>query len=1599
MFKGKEIDLPAIRLYSNGKFEIVGGIGFIPVNFTLPLGPVEMSVTGLHIGSIQKEYNGVIRNYNFIGFDGSLSIDPIGVDIKGNGVKYYYTTDDDEHGGSGDHYLHISTLELDLIIPGSASESQAIAIIKGSLTLPEPGVSDEYAGSVSIKLPKAKISGSADMKLNPKNKSFLVKAAVEFPNPIIPLGFVGIYGFAGLIGKKYVADKKAVFADDTGKTWYDYFMAPKRGVNIDKFRDPTQSGDYNNPFAVGFGASLATMADGGRTFSLRAMLVLSLPSVFSIEAGMAILSERLLLTDDKNAPFYAGIIFGDSSFESFAGVDYQINKTKGWFIDIEVEVQIGFFFKNQRPWYINFGTKEKPVKAVIFKDILNIRAESYIMISAAGIEAGAKVGFDFDLYIARAWVMIEIGGHISFERPQVGGYMYIEGGASLNLFVVKVSIAVSLFFTVELIKPFLIYAQLRIKIKLKLAVFIKINFSVTLTFKWEKEKNVDRAAIAPLTFEPVTDPDYSKQRNTDNYVKGIHMLTNEVFALHFIKYERKGMSETANYPPASASIDDKYIIPLDTFIDIKVEKGLSPSNSVDKIIGSHTGMANNFIELIPPQETVKGGKKVRQVKHKYSIEAIDVKIAVNNEWKDYNPYEALFPEENMSAGLKTGHWQLSNDRYDIIRLLATSAFSYMDSGEPGWMVPEQFGITPSSLFCTAYTDQWHISNFLNTSLGTEYTPPAGYDAHLISGAYYNIEGTFLQTVEVDENGSSTDVFSNSKMIVKNTPNPFGFAQSLEFRNGDNLVITLPEASVQVKLNLTTYSKGVILQTYKRIVSDAINPEYQIIDNIYLAKEQLSQQIIFGNPQGMNNPEIYSLIKIIPNADNRVRIDEINQEIAAIWQEATANAGEGAIKITLTSEQETQLELLENELEKIKSEACTEVGCSGLIFKILDDIFVDDPSQLQETYFINDNITFQNKLNEIGYSGALNVDFSKNSVLILSLSAIIADYVTPTISSTVKKIIDNGDLLCINIEEDRIIIDTSGSSGAKISSNEIPLSENNYGKFKYSIIRIEKTPEKPIEQTYEDCRCNDSNPVISACTTSVQEIRWKTLTEYEYQQTIPEQDAVTEDAQATMEALSKTIQPIWRPNSKFLLHFRLKDEVDNSVNNTKVFDYYYSFKTMGPVGHFHRQKPDYLINYDEKDEDGNYKTYKEEEKAVTSLRSYLDYKRSYPNPDGNLMGSKPLFYGNEQCKIDLFFDKAFAYHMFNDWKSYQGLEVIKMDMPVAIKDPVSEVIIPYPLPENWDEEDVPAAEYAWADDEDPNLPLSIQTYLAYWNAANENQDNTIYCDVNLGDPIVPNAKMRTVTLSNLKPEKLYTAIIYNAYDADENGEIKDRLDNEGNIIYAERQSVHDFGFRTSRYANFREQIMSYQLKETDDKGNILAEKQSVYEISMDLTTSQIDNLYALVSKTPNAETDALRNSFIHEFDRTLEGILKISPLDPPVNTDFVKIINSNSDEIIAVFVRNPEPFNDPRISLEYAEDTLQVIDNEINSQYKILWSKDYSQAVIMHSSKKIIAESLQFQFTYKTWDGNKNKYVVKDESSIDESLRLNTVITELITFND
>ncbi|MDR2064593.1 MAG: hypothetical protein LBP85_02620, partial [Prevotellaceae bacterium] len=1430
----QKISLPKIRIYDSGRMEIVGGEAFIPANISLNLGPVDVSVTGINFGSHQQKYNGVERQYNYWGFDGAISIDPLGIDVRGEGLKYYYTVDNDEHGGAGDSFIHIQTLEVDLIIPGSASPSAAVAIIHGMLSIPSPGEDPkEYQGEISLKLPKMNIAAGAGMRLMPKEPAFIIDASVQLPAPV-PVGFVSIYEFRLLLGYRYVAEKEAVGLVSGVNTWYDYYTYPPRGVHISKFSPPNKTKDYSTPFSLGAGAVLGTNLDGGKILSARVMMLLSLPTLFMIDGKASLLSSRIGLDTNKEPPFFAFVAWGDSAIEAGLGADFKLPANSGSIFSLYANVESKFPLRGGA-WYINAGTKDKPVSATLFKGVLNLNAQAYLMLSSQGISLGAGVSFNLNKSFAgikvRLYAWVEVGGSISFEKPQLGGYLYFGGGIEVNVWrLIYVSFSLSVYLSAEAPAPFKLYASLNVKGKIKV-LFFKIKFSIKLELSWETNKQVDTSPICPL-------PYLGAENRTDELVKAVHMLTNEVYDINFLQM---------NTLPANANNITK-IIPADSYIDIKTIKGLI--NRVSANIGGGTISPANYMDKIPPSAVVKG-KQLRQVVHKYSMEKVEIFAWDNqsNQWVEYHPFAALTEEgeDRIDAKkLKIGSWQLINKQYDTVRLLAANPFSYTDAGEPGWVVPEYLGLTGEVLFCEENIEM-KILNFLNKGVNNGdkvYIENDGIacanngiacviirdvnnedlgdlvyryndsNHHYINGAWFNLVEEYLEEQPTDEQTPellSIEPVDNiselpkptmdkgidiNTFVIKNSPDePHDFARSLYFSNYNRLLIMFPENIAEIRLLLTSCAPSVTVRFYKGFVPDdgnSSNIQYEQVAEIIKTGEELAEsEIVYSYP---DNPIIRIIIE--PEHSDFEEITAIKEQISGLFAKA------------------------------------------------------------------------------YGYSNG-TLQFS---------------------------------------DEDQIL---------------------------YDELTDRLNALRPIDGKEEE--------ETAICdTTSLQQIRWYTVERYQYKELLPSIEEKREDQTAMAEAVNKYIQPVWRPATKYCIHFQLNDEVsyNGTPKSSGVYKYYYGFKTTGSVGHY--QGTGNNIG-----------------KGLNLLEKYIDFNRSYPNADGNLLQSKPLFWGHYECKINIFFTKAFICHLLNNWPEYGNLVEMGGSLNIKIKDPVSDVLIEYPLQEDVDVAYADEQDIVWQDDDNPPSPLYI--HLINNLLANYEQ---IPCDISGIGMLKPAAMFYSITLANLKPLKLYTALLYNAFNP-----------NGTELSDANNAEVHRFVFQTSRYENFEEQVNSCILK--DDSGN---EKMAVFELLTDMPASGEADVYQTVWNLDNDVLSDLALRYSHNFDKLMEGIFCFKPLEAATTTEFNIIRSRETGNIVAVLVRNPEPFNDPKIPIEQITDTIVVADENANvdTGFKTLYSKDYSQAIIVKNGSPITENSLFIRFRYKLWNGS----IYNVEKTIQTEININ-----------
>ncbi|MDF2933165.1 MAG: hypothetical protein K0R36_2496 [Chryseobacterium sp.] len=1637
LLKGQTLSISTLRIYSDGHidFRINGGNLILPQPIKIPIGPVEVSVTAVHFGSHERMKGDKLRKYNYFGFDGGVSIGVAGIDARGDGIKYYYTIDDDDAAGKGhDAYLHIQTIHVDMVIPANSSDPSVA--IKGWLSIPEPGEFQEFKGGVSLKVKNPRIAGGVDMRLAPKYPAFLIDANIELPNPIA-LGPVSIYGFRGLLGYRYVAEKEAI-GMTSQNTWYQYYTAPQRGVNVEKFNRPDKTAHYSFPFSLGVGAILGDTMAAGTIISANAMLLLSLPSMVMIDARMKLLSSRVKFTDDP--PFFAFFIFGDNSLEFGFGADYKFPEDSGDVIKLYAEIQAGFFFNNPSVWYINFGTQQNPITAKLLKDLFTLKA--FLMISGKGIQAGARGEFRFDRSFGPIKVFVlaylELGGKISFQKPQMGAYFEAGLAIDIDVKIIRIYIAVTILLAVESPKPFLIYGRFTIEFKLKI-LFFKIKFKAELELKWEFNKQVDRTPVNPFT-------EISDQ--TESLVKGISMLTNETFDL----FQIEDATSVSSLDPDTIH----KVVPLDTYIDIKTTKGLLPTAATSAVIGGYTNPAGNYNDLIPPEKIMKG-LELRQVKHQYTLESIEVRAHNGTDWVKYDPFKAMEPANSFLNNLKAGQWQKKDNQYNAIRILGMTPFSYTEQGNPGWFIPEQYGVLPSTLFCEGQHIEHSVSDFLDKPLNTLYYASTS-NFFQSKGASYQIAGDAQYSVDANGNMIMTGDFAK----VSDEPNIHGFLKSLEFPNHSPLAIMLPAPSAEIELKLSTYSSGLTVAFYAPIINDLQSlVQYNLVDERHISKDDLIDpvELTVSALQGVTK------IVITPDVTDQVQINLVLEEMAYLMNQGYQNALQqgGAIGSVQPSDPQRYAEL-ESQLDKLQERGCQgdrkekyEVVCAIYpdMVKYYNNSFIQpfstrgvtpEVAKVGYVYFINGNIQsgiYQQILTTLESSGIPNnlLEFNVQQYntflenLLWSIENDPQDYDEiisrfELLKGKFKQILNM--LQTMNLCEDQNLCNLSTLLSYQDfydeNNNTSPLL-NEFNQFLQNnqwyinlveiLYRQIHTIETILREGYDsymyfqnayNTACQEIISILAdlgncnsekKCFTMFHEVKWMTVENYEYNVNIPTLGAITADTQAAVDAINHSIQPIWRPDTAYYVKFKLKDTVDNGLGQPQTFEYAYGFKTAGPLGFFHLDKDATYGDLPIKDStniledtigvirDVNGNTI--DDKLTphpdlyphTSLRAYIDYQRSYPNADGNTVNAKPLFYDDITTKISLYFTSSYVSKLLSGWDAYPDADLGALGgtMKIIIKDPVEGIEIINPPRLDATEEtietsavDIPQTIEEWATDDNPAIPTVLDQYF---NMLNNGQNCTGVITLEK-----PKSLFRIITPKRLKPQKLYTAQVLNFYWGKEQVDLS-QITEEIKINYA--KEVHQFVFQTSRYKDFIEQVTSYDIPYTDEN-NQPQTKKAVYDIEMSIAQDKIDAAFDIIKEISNPLSEAIALQYQHPFDRIMQGLFGISPLEDAPTTEINKIINvaGRDTKTVALLVRNPEPFNHPKIPLEKIKRgflpngtidpgmievvKISKLSVSVNQGFVWIYSKDYSQAIVMNTAKWIQEPTLSFQFLYKTWDG-------------------------------
>jgi hypothetical protein len=247
---------------------------------------------------------------------------------------------------------------------------------RGSVTVGQAGA---FRALLALQIIPAKLGAYGSLAVD---QDFVaVEVGVQFPVGI-PLGATGL-GLFGVMGR-FVANGTRNLAglsnpDPVQKQLDWYLRSPDQKYT-------RKSGQY----ALGLGAVIGTLPDGGFTFNAEGSLTLGFPDIsviFGIDAKLA--SERKLAATEGGTPSSSTLrILGLTIFEPEAimiavRASYMIPKV------LRLEIPLSAYFPLQGSglaWYLRIGTDNhpsrpgSPITIVLLPEILDVRAWAFVMI-------------------------------------------------------------------------------------------------------------------------------------------------------------------------------------------------------------------------------------------------------------------------------------------------------------------------------------------------------------------------------------------------------------------------------------------------------------------------------------------------------------------------------------------------------------------------------------------------------------------------------------------------------------------------------------------------------------------------------------------------------------------------------------------------------------------------------------------------------------------------------------------------------------------------------------------------------------------------------------------------------------------------------------------------------------------------------------------------------------------------------------------------------------------------------------------------------------------------------------------------------------------
>ncbi|WDF81189.1 hypothetical protein PQ469_14350 [Mucilaginibacter sp. KACC 22773] len=1585
------IDIKKLLIWSDGGIEFEGGGLVIPKSFRLSVGPVKLEVSNLTLGAHNAPYKEHDRNYQFFGFDGMINAGSAGFKASGNGIKYYYTTDDGP-GLEFHQYLSIDGIAIDLTIPGTATKDSAAFILKGFLGMHNPNIpgsdaSTEYTGAVTVTMPKFKIGGSAGMKLQPSVPAFLVDLGLELsiPIPLASTG-LGIYGFRGLFGKHYLPAKEAAnthppLTEDSD--WWEYYKAPSiitghEGIEVDKFA--SRSG-----YSIGAGVSFATAFDSGLIFSSKLFVVLGLSDCFLIQGQAAILSSRIGLNDPNDPPFSAFIAIDGKSFQAKFSVDYDVpsgGSYNGDILGIHGYLEMAFYFNDSSRWYINAG-RDLPESQRIQAKILSLfQGYAYLMLSSSGIKAGAGAKFDFSRKFGPAsfgiGAYLDLSGFLSFKPIQVGGRIDFGGYAYLKVFCVKLGLSVSVYLAVEAPHPFNITGGLEVKVHI---IFKTIKVKVDISWHFNKDKNPLLAPIPVLQL-----PDTAK-----GYLPAVatSILSNETFTVNYVTIENSPVIPAPGdsswfYDYKIADQANIVTVPMDSFIDINLLKPVIPQDNlldlsnVPKIPdraallplgGALNQLPDGYIEWLPPQKGVDD-----QVKHQFELSNVEIFAwsgadLTSGQWMPYNIYEAVTaivesntgPDPVDLAALKPGYWQYQEpNKYNKIRLLSQNMFSYLSGTDTATSDLDGHSFPRKAIFCYDDIIGDQVVSWKDEITGTVFGPGEPFYQQGLTFTLFNLNGSVADNSYLPGRG----LRSKGKW--------------------GTLQIRFPQPVSQVKLDLGANQNALSIdfnkRTYTRWIFGLVLPNDVTQQNFRVSRDQQGASVSYDDVDKPIDSIRISLNQAAPMdytgdlvAGGYFRLPDQFLTGTDPGNSHDTEAGKSLMFLTLYNRSFTAGEVLAKDYAPqtgmagqwpMDSPADKTGNRDGIVNGILETVPGFYGTAESGIEALKNIYAFQDKFDAliIPFAPVLQVE---NGSFAFEVTAVFGPF-TVGISTLLYKVQEDAETGFKKGFALHLVQNTPGTPAAVYTDlaavpqysvwltcyheleawgievkgqYTVNCLSSGLEAVQYKNIFVSVNRETAKLDVYLDKIAAASVDIPAELavfsdldtSTDLNQITYKTHSLHRrYVDNPITGEHVIREVQILSDGLNRLVQPVWRPNTTFAVRIKTRDRVNGNIPAGSEKTHIFGFKTVGPVGFFHKTSPQYKLL---KDAD------RQEEFKLANLKAYIDYERSFPDAQSRYNLSKPVFCHDPQVK--LFFTQPYINAMFANWEVYQGMPKVEIELKLYLIDPAGHALSPNLVSAPVQETPITLENY--------KILPEDQQVLYLLNAIAELES----CH-RMPSPVTRRLQQEQYKFDDLQPGQLYNALFKASLNAVES-------------------EVHKFAFITSRFHTFQEQAGSFILDAA-----ATPPAYACYSLGLIFSDAEIEQrLKKLINDDATDDPDDVLR-YATKFDRLIFGGLDIKTWEPVEHSVITVFVNTNPANgvrrILGILVRNPEPFNDPRLPPELLQDSIGL---ELTtggtvtaaSGFIYVHAGDTSAVFITNAGMDIAAGEMKLSFRQKIFNGS------------------------------